>query len=60
MRSRADALELILAAASDAEGAETLSPLGERPLVMLPIEDAPALAEAARSAAGRADPGRRR
>jgi enoyl-CoA hydratase/carnithine racemase len=48
MRSRADALELILAAASDAERSEALSPLGECPLVVAPVDDAPALAEAAR------------
>jgi enoyl-CoA hydratase/carnithine racemase len=47
MRSRADALELIGAAAADAEAAETLSPLGAAPLLVLPVDDASALAAAA-------------
>ena len=47
MLSRADALNALLAAAADAEAAETLSPLGETSLLVLSVGDAPALAAAA-------------
>ena len=47
MLSRADALNALLAAAADAEAAETLSPLGEAPLLVLSVSDAATLAGAA-------------
>lgn len=47
MLSRADALNALLVAAADAEAAEALSTLGDAPLLVLPVADAPALAGAA-------------
>jgi len=47
MLSRADALNALLASAADAEAAEALSPLGDAPLLVLPVGDAPALTRAA-------------